>query len=304
MAKDEVPRLEACDALVVCGSAMACVPIEAADLYVDVLHPAGCCAVVLSGGVGRGTLALWRELVERGHTRMFGWSDPWDVTTQPSQVSLPAQGVTKPALTATSEVPEDLAERRTYCSEADVMLELFVERCRARGLAVRFGGDPMARDAAAAASPSPTHPTVYLETASTNSGANCALSAQTLACVGVHAATAEVALVQHPQAHLRACLTWERQFGRRPIGWTPSPSALARGVSREECLLYALGEFRRIEAYSHATKAFLVRPADMPLSDWLPPMSALEPRLRSIIRERLLRPGAPTSYAASLGIEL
>ena len=51
--------------------------------------------------------------------------------------------MTKPALTATSEVPEDLAERRTYCSEADVMLELFVERCRARGLAVRFGGDPM-----------------------------------------------------------------------------------------------------------------------------------------------------------------
>lgn len=234
-------RLEHCDALVVCGSAMAAVPIEAADLFVDVLHPAGCNAVVMSGGVGRGTLALWRELVERNLAETFGAS--WEVGCQPALVSLPTQGVSKPALAADAEVPSELDVRRTYCSEADIMLELFVDRCRARGLEVGFGGDPNAGggDAGGAARPKMEveerpRPLVFLETASTNSGANCALSAEALSrAVGLDMAAASVALVQHPQAHRRACLTWEKQFGKRPIGWAPRPTG--QGVSVPEMLL-------------------------------------------------------------------
>ena len=291
--------LESCDALVVCGSAMACVPIEAADLFVDVLVPAGCCAVILSGGVGRGTLAFWRELAERRLTAIFGCA--WDAGSQPRSVRLPAQGVTKPVLAATAELPADLAERRAYCSEADLMLELFVEQCRKRGVAVRYGGDPMAAAATEKVQPPPEQPTVFLESASTNSGANCALSAQTLARVGLDAATAQVALVQHPQAHLRACLTWEKQFGRRPLGWCPRPTEASLDVTTAEMLLYALGEFRRIEAYGDASKAFLVRPADFP-AHWRAPLEELEPVLKELVASELRRPGARTAYAASLGL--
>ena len=40
------------DALVVHGNSMVAVPLAAADLFVDVLHPAGCRTVLLTGGVG------------------------------------------------------------------------------------------------------------------------------------------------------------------------------------------------------------------------------------------------------------
>ena len=40
---------------------------------------------------------------------------------------------------------------REYASEADVFLEIFVSRCRERGLKVSFGGNPMAEDIASPA---------------------------------------------------------------------------------------------------------------------------------------------------------
>ena len=304
----EVPRLTSCNALVVCGSAMAAVPLEAADLFVDVLYPAGCRTVVLSGGVGRGTLALWRELVEKDLASHFA-DATWSVGSQPGSVVLDAQhGVEKPVLAASDEVPQILAERRRYCCEADIMLELFVRRCSQRGLQVRFGGDPMADGDGGAigtahrgGTQGPADAFVYLETASTNSGANCALSAETLGLLGIDVDTAEVALVQHPQAHRRACLTWEKQRGRPPLGWCPQPTEAAQKVSTAEMLLYALGEFRRIDAYAEPSKGFLVMPPDFPRK-FAAPLAALEPQLQQLIREGL-RAGLATSYAASLGIE-
>lgn len=302
-----------CHALVVCGSAMASVPVDAASLFVDVLYPAGCRAVVMSGGVGRGTLALWRELVERELTAPFGCSGPWGVGAQPESVHLPTQKRSKPVLSESDGVPDSLEERRRYCSEADIMLELFVAQCRARGLDVRFGGDPMAggghlrdeNESDVARTPSEDVQSmadafVYLETASTNSGANCALSAQTLSALGFEMATANVALVQHPQAHRRACLTWEKQMGRRPMGWCPAPTEKNLCVSNAEMLLYALGEFRRIETYSDPSKGFLVMPRDFP-SHFVGQLSSLEPLLRNLIEDGL-RGGGPTAYATSLGV--
>lgn len=300
----------ACDALLVFGSAMACVPIGAADLFVDVLHPAGCRTVVMSGGVGRGTLALWRELAERRLTSTFGWAEPWPVNGQPAEVQLPAQSRSKPVLAAADVVPSEASERRCYCSEADIMLELFVDRCQRRGVTVSCAGDPLASGGDTANVEPNTSSRedgdgvarVYLESASTNSGANCALSAQTLARLGIDAATAAVALVQHPQAHRRACLTWEKQQGKPPMGWCPQPSSHTLGVSVDEMLLYALGEMRRIEAYADPSKAFLVMPPDFP-REQLARLAGLEADLRSKIHERVCG-GGPTAYAASLGIEL
>ena len=40
------------------------VPQSAADLFVDVLHPSGCRAVIFTGGVGRETAPLWDELAK------------------------------------------------------------------------------------------------------------------------------------------------------------------------------------------------------------------------------------------------
>jgi len=296
-----------CHALVVCGSAMASVPIHAASLFVDVLYPAGCRTVVMSGGLGRGTLALWRELVERELTAPFGWPEPWDVGAQPESVHLSTQKRSKPVLSESDGVPDSLEERRTYCSEADVMMELFVEQCRARGLEVRFGGDPMAggghlpddNESDIAGTPS-EDAFIYLETASTNSGANCALSAQTLRALGFDMATVNVALVQHPQAHRRACLTWEKQMGWRPMGWCPAPTEENLSVSNAEMLLYALGEFRRIESYADQSKGFLVMPRDFP-RDFVGQLSSLEPLLRSLIEDGL-RGGGLTAYATSLGV--
>lgn len=286
---------------------MAAVPQQAADLFVDVLYPAGCRAVVLSGGVGRGTLALWRELAERRLTARFGSEAPWAVGTQPARVHLPAQGLSKPVLSSAMEVPSDIEERRSFCSEADVMLELFVARCTERGVDVHFGGDPMAGDLRRGNGGDPsTHSPgeasnaafAFLESASTNSGANCALSAETLLRVGVDLDV--VALVQHPQAHRRACLTWHRQRGVPPMGWCPQPTEPQLGVSRDEMLLYALGELTRIEAYSHPSKDFLVMPPDYPRH--LRPLLA---RMETVLRQRVkltLDSGALSAYASSLGL--
>lgn len=199
---------------------------------------------------------------------------------------------------------------------------------------MRFGGDPNAdktEPGVAQADTSSGNPAfAYLESASTNSGENCALSAQTLRKLGHHVEVANVAIVQHPQAHKRACLTWERQFGRPPMGWCPRATEANLGVSNAEMLLcatrhsndaidsqnaqlsapavmpwsrYALGEFRRIEAYSDRSKAFLVMPPDFP-NEFIAPLSALEPLLRDTIKKGLREPGAPTSYAASVGVTL
>ena len=299
----------ACDALLVFGSAMACVPIGAADLFVDVLYPAGCRTVVMSGGVGRGTLALWRELAERRLTARFGCDEPWPVNGQPAAVQLPAQSLSKPVLAAADVVPSEASKRLRYCSEADIMLELFVDRCKQRGVSARYAGDPMASVGESADEVMSCHDPsdgagarVYLESASTNSGENCALSAQTLASLGIDATTAAVAIVQHPQAHLRACLTWEKQLGKLPMGWCPRPSSHSLGVSDDEMLLYALGELRRIEAYSDPSKAFLVMPPDFP-REQLSRLAGIETDLRCKIHERLCG-GGPTAYAASLGIEM
>lgn len=32
---------------------------------------------------------------------------------------------------------------RTHCSEAEIFLEIFVSRCKQRGLSLKFGGDPL-----------------------------------------------------------------------------------------------------------------------------------------------------------------
>ena len=120
--EEPTPRLDGtCEALVVFGSAMAAVPVSAADLFVDVLYPAGCRSVVLSGGVGRGTLALFRELVERD---LPTFDATWEAGSQPKQINLPTQGVSKPVLATDDPWPEGLDERRCFCSEADIMLEL------------------------------------------------------------------------------------------------------------------------------------------------------------------------------------
>lgn len=298
------PKIVSCHALVVCGSAMAAVPLDAADLFVDVLHPAGCRTVVLSGGVGRGTLALWRELVEKDLASRF--ASGWAVDTQPPRVILEAQGrKEKAVLAATDDVPQELFERRHFCSEADIMLELFVSRCRQRGVDVQFGGDPLVDAVDSHASQAEQERKgafVYLETASTNSGANCALSAQTLSLVGVDVEKGEIALVQHPQAHMRTCLTWEKQRGKRPIGWCSRPSEDVENVSTSEMLLYGLGELRRIEAYAEPCKGFLLMPPDFP-REIIKPLATLEPLLRQLVQEDLLA-GLATAYATSLGISL
>lgn len=108
---------------------------------------------------------------------------------------------------------------------------------------MRFGGDPNAAAAepgAQADTPLGSTAFAYLESASTNSGENCVLSAQTLRRLGHDVQVANVALVQHPQAHRRACLTWEKQFERSPMGWCPRATEANLSVSNAEMLLYAL----------------------------------------------------------------
>ena len=84
-------------ALVVHGCSMVAVPEAAADLFVDVLHPAGCRNILLTGGVGRETPPLWRELAERQMTALFS-DAPWEASQPPKQVLLRTQGIVKPVL--------------------------------------------------------------------------------------------------------------------------------------------------------------------------------------------------------------
>lgn len=269
----KAPRV---DALVVHGNSMVACPLGAADLFVDVLYPAGCRAVILTGGVGRETPPLWLELASRGLKPLFssehggGSAPPWSNDRPPAHVALPAQGISsKPVLDGfdLTLAPEAL---RAYASEADVFLELFLSRCRERGLGdcVAFGGNPMAdgKDDTATASRRRDGGTayVYLETASTHTGTNVEFSRATLRVLGLDDQTAAVAVVQQPQLHLRTCLTWQKQTGRQPLGWTVRPTEAAVGRSFAEQLRYALGEVRRIPAYAKADKAFCVMPDDFP----------------------------------------
>ena len=210
------------DALVVHGCSMVKVVQGAADLFVDVLHPAGCRVVLLTGGVGRETPPLWGELRARKLTALFGYDEPWARGTLPPHVSLPLQGVEKKPVLSSVELTMPPDELRAYCSEADVFLELFAARCAARGLSVEFGGNPMA-DTGGRGGGTSGAPRVFLETASTHTGTNVEYSRATLAKLGLETPT--VAVVQQPQLHLRTCLTWHRQTGQMPIGWTIRPTA-------------------------------------------------------------------------------
>jgi hypothetical protein len=266
------------DALVVHGCSMVSVPLSAADLFVDVLHPAGCRTVVLTGGVGRETLPLWSELVARDMCTLFRPSgEGWSREETPEYVALPSQGVArKPVLAAVDlEMPPE--ELRQYASEADVFLEIFLARCRERGMEARFAGNPMARQ------PTPFEASfaavnggvrVFLETASTHTGTNVSYSLATLKAVGLQSPA--VAVVQQPQLHMRTCLTWEMQTGVRPVGWTLRPTEAATGRSISEMLTYALGEVRRIPAYSCEEKGFCVMPDDFP-TNLIQSLATLEP---------------------------
>ena len=106
--------------------------------------------------------------------------------------------------------------------------------------------------------------TAYLETASTHTGTNVEYSRATLAALGLDASAATLVVVQQPALHLRTCLTWERQTGRRPVGWTlrPTESDVGRSVATQ--LQYALGELRRIPSYASEDKGYCVMPGDFP----------------------------------------
>lgn len=164
-----LPASMRCQALVICGSAMTAVPMQAADLFVDVLYPAGCRTVILTGG-GLCNLALCNDLVERELTAAVGTKEPWPIGTQPKTVTLQKQGVSKPVLEASAAVPTSAEERQRFCSEADVMLELFVLRCSRRGLDVHFGGDETSTDDGSLSSPSSV-PRAYVERTSQTTGA-------------------------------------------------------------------------------------------------------------------------------------
>lgn len=293
--------VSSCHALVVCGSTMAEVPIDVADLFVDVLHPAGCQTVVLSGGVGRGTLSLWRELVEKGLAHEFtavGW--PGD--TQPASVALRAQGGEKPVLAAADDVPQDLAERRRFCCEADVMLELFCRQVERRGMEVRFGGDPMAdgRDLRATAEGEAARSRgvafVYLESASTNSGANCQLSSRVVVGNARHGGRGR----RHGGggAHPGPTGAPARVPYVGEAGWTAAPRVVPRANGEQPQWRDAggaapvrLGELRRIQAYAEPSKEFLVIPPDFPCA-FVEPLASLEPELRRLILDGL-REGRP-----------
>ena len=258
-------RIHQVDALVVHGCSIAAVPLAAADLFVDVLYPAGCRTVVMTGGVGRETGALWLDVAMRGMTGLFGSSASW--TRQPLHVDLPAQGLSsKPVLDGFShDMPTE--ELLCYCSEADVFLEIFICRCRDRGLErIAFCGNPLA-EAGHHAGSGADHCCVYLETASTHGGTNVEFSRATLAKLKIDPAKAQLAVVQHPQMQRRACLTWAKQTGREQgsiLGWTLSPVEEDVGRSSLQMLRYALGEFERIQAYSRSDKGFIDMPEGFP----------------------------------------
>lgn len=262
-------------ALVVHGCSMAAVPQAAADLFVDVLYPAGCRTILITGGVGRETPPLWKDLHQRGMTSLFA-HEPWEPDATPTAAILRTQGSEiKPVL---DHVDLDMPPNklRQYCTEADVFLEIICARCRERGLKLRFGGNPMVTQA--------THtlnllecgnlrvkcvsaegdPCIYIETASTHTGTNVEYSRTSLKLLlGEEAlATPSVVVVQQPQLHLRTTLTWEKQTGVAPLAWTLQPTEAAVGRPLSEMRKYALGEYRRIPAYAAADKDFCVLPAD------------------------------------------
>jgi hypothetical protein len=246
------------------------VPRSAADLFMDMLHPAGCRTVVITGGVGRETVLLWDEVAARGMTHLFGAPQPWKGT--PQSVDLPTQGVRgKPVLEGFShDMPE--AHIRAHCTEADVFLEIFVSRCKERGFeAIDFGGNPLAQSDAASnpkiANEGAVRSLVYLETASTHTGSNVEFSASTLRKLGLEPSTCAVAVIQHPQLHKRACLTWAKQMGRTPdsiLGWTLEPIPAKTGRCTAEMLRYALGELQRLPLYSSPDRGFVDLPEDFP----------------------------------------
>lgn len=267
------------DALVVHGCSMVAVPLGAADLFVDVLHPAGCHDVVLTGGVGRETPPLWDELAKRNMTALFGWcTAPWQCGSPPDSVTLPSQGGLRKDVLKTVDLEMDAAALRCFCTEADIFLELFVARCRERGLPVSFGGNPNADGCGTKLA----GPRVFLETASTHTGTNVEFSRLTLAKLGLGGVAPTVAVVQQPALQRRTCLTWEKQTGVQPVGWTVRPTESSLGRSAAELLNYALGEMRRIPAYAAADKAFCVMPHDFP-HHLMPSLIAYEPALTAAL---------------------
>ena len=251
-------------ALVVHGSSFVAVPQAAADLFVDVLYPAGCRTILITGGVGRETPLLWKELHQRGMTSLFS-REPWEPDTPPNAVILPMQGSEmKPVLDHVDlEMPPD--ELRRHCTEADVFLEIICARCFERGLKLRVGGNPMVTHTARLPVAAKDDACIYIETASTHTGTNVEYSRTSLRLLlgeEAAAATSRVVVVQQPQLHLRTTLTWEKQTGAAPLAWTLQPTEAAVGRPLSEMRTYALGEYRRIPAYATADKDFCVLPAD------------------------------------------
>ena len=296
----EAPRV---DALVVHGSSFASVPSAAADLFADVLYPAGCRVVVLTGGVGRETPPLWAELADRQLTGLFGATEGWSRARPPTHVALPTQRLSSKPVLEGYDLQMSPEKLQTYCTEADVFLEIFVARCKERGVDVEYAGNPMANVTAAGGGGDADVARVYLETGSTHTGTNVEYARATLAAIGLAtsrlapspssspsyeplqngAATGAppvLAVVQQPQLQRRTCLTWQQQTGVAPIGWTVRPTEEATGRSVSEMLMYAIGELHRIPEYAASDKAFCAMPSDFPhaLSER---MGQLEPAIRA-----------------------
>ena len=95
-------------------------------------------------------------------------------------------------------------------------------------------------------------------------------------------ASSTLVVVQQPQLHLRTCLTWEKQTGRRPLGWTIQPTESAVGRSVAEQLQYALGELKRIPSYAADDKGFCVMPDDFP-HELAATVALLEPSIHAAV---------------------
>lgn len=87
-------------------------------------------------------------------------------------------------------------------------------------------------------------------------------------------------------------MTWEKQTGVRPLGWTVAPTEEAVGRSTSEMLKYALGELRRIPAYAADDKAFCVLPADFP-HDKVKTLEILEPSIEAAVALEAKKKTAP-----------
>ena len=287
------------------GCSFTSVPLGAADLFVDVLQPAGCRNVIITGGIGRETPPLWDELAARGLWGCFGWDQPWPRGRPPAHVYLPSQANKRKPVLEGFDLEMKAEELRAYCSEADVFLELFAARCESRGLHVTFAGNPMEiqsrrnmrhghMKAASEDGPHFLGTRIFLETASTHTGTNVEYTRSTLAAIGL-GPSVDVAVVQQPQLQRRTCLTWEKQTGKRPVGWTVRPNeAATAGHSMAEQLKYALGEVQRIPAYGADDKAFCVLPDDFP-HELVPSLLAFEP----VIHAQLEKQNAKCACAES-----